>query len=62
MDFVILRSLFSFQFQIRTLELLRSRFDSIPGAFNACLIPEDKSEKTKRKGLRATFSRKFEQV
>ncbi|RYR49519.1 hypothetical protein Ahy_A07g036037 isoform A [Arachis hypogaea] len=48
--------------EIRTLELLRSRFESIPGAFNACLIPVEKSEKTKRKSLWATFFRKFEQV
>ncbi|KAJ7949088.1 Callose synthase [Quillaja saponaria] len=48
--------------EIRTLELLRSRFDSLPGAFNARLIPLEKSEKTKRKGLKATFSRKFDKV
>jgi hypothetical protein len=44
------------------LELLRSRFDSIPGAFNARLIPWDQAEKKKKKGLKATFSRKFDQV
>ncbi|TKY49513.1 Callose synthase 2 [Spatholobus suberectus] len=48
--------------EIRTLELLRSRFDSIPGAFNACLIPTEQTEKKKSKGLKATFSRKFDQV
>jgi callose synthase len=48
--------------EIRTLELLRSRFDSIPGAFNARLIPWDQAEKKKKKGLKATFSRKFDQV
>ncbi|XP_058723122.1 callose synthase 1-like [Vicia villosa] len=48
--------------EIRTLELLRSRFDSIPGAFNARLIPLDQTEKKKKKGLKATFSRKFDQV
>lgn len=47
-------------FQIRTLGMLRSRFESLPGAFNACLIPEDKNEPAqKKKGLKATFSQKF---
>lgn len=49
-------------FQIRTLELLRSRFETLPRAFNATLIPEEKSENTKKKGLKATFSRKFDKV
>ncbi|KAI4323334.1 hypothetical protein L6164_022949 [Bauhinia variegata] len=48
--------------EIRNLELLRSRFDSLPGAFNACLIPSKENEKTKKKGLKARFFRKFEQV
>ncbi|KAG5015805.1 hypothetical protein JHK85_021941 [Glycine max] len=48
--------------EIRTLELLRSRFDSIPGAFNACLIPTEQTEKKKKRGLKATFSRRFDQV
>ncbi|KAK7323905.1 hypothetical protein VNO77_27407 [Canavalia gladiata] len=48
--------------EIRTLELLRSRFESIPGAFNACLIPTDQTEKNKKKGLMATFSRRYDQV
>ncbi|KAK7401550.1 hypothetical protein VNO78_13118 [Psophocarpus tetragonolobus] len=49
--------------EIRTLELLRSRFDSIPGAFNARLIPTEQTEKKKRRGfLKAAFSRKFDQV
>lgn len=42
--------------------MLRSRFRSLPGAFNTCLIPEEKDETVKRKGLKATFSRKFELV
>ncbi|KAL0287337.1 UNVERIFIED_CONTAM: Callose synthase 3 [Sesamum angustifolium] len=46
--------------EIRTLGMLRSRFQSLPGAFNACLIPEEKNEMVKKKGLKATFSRKFE--
>ncbi|KAK7243498.1 hypothetical protein RIF29_38296 [Crotalaria pallida] len=48
--------------EIRTLELLRSRFESIPGAFNDRLIPVDKSDKPRKKGLLAKFSRKFDQV
>ncbi|KAG5566203.1 hypothetical protein RHGRI_001966 [Rhododendron griersonianum] len=46
---------------IRTLGMLRSRFQSLPGAFNACLIPEEKSEPAKKKGLKASlsFSRNF---
>ncbi|XP_058227891.1 callose synthase 3 [Rhododendron vialii] len=47
--------------EIRTLGMLRSRFESLPGAFNACLIPEEKSEPAKKKGLKASlsFSRNF---
>lgn len=41
--------------QIRTLGMLRSRFESLPVAFNERLIPSDAN---KRKGLRAAFSRK----
>ncbi|KAJ8748765.1 hypothetical protein K2173_011320 [Erythroxylum novogranatense] len=48
--------------EIRTLGMLRSRFDSLPGAFNECLIPPEKSEKIKRKGLKATFSKKNSEV
>lgn len=48
-------------FQIRTLGMLRSRFQSIPGAFNACLIPSENIER-KKKGLKATLSRNFEEV
>ncbi|XP_062171456.1 callose synthase 3 [Alnus glutinosa] len=44
--------------EIRTLGMLRSRFQSLPGAFNACLIPEEKNE-PKKKGIKATLSRKF---
>lgn len=48
--------------EIRTLVLLRSRFQSLPGAFNACLIPVERNEKTKKKGLKATFSRTFDEI
>ncbi|KAM7277956.1 hypothetical protein ACFE04_005090 [Oxalis oulophora] len=47
--------------EIRTLGMLRSRFESLPGAFNACLIPEEKSE-PKKKGLRATLTRNYDQI
>ncbi|PQM43269.1 hypothetical protein Pyn_19559 [Prunus yedoensis var. nudiflora] len=47
--------------EIRTLGMLRSRFESLPGAFNNYLIPVEKNEQTKKKGiLKATFSRKFD--
>ncbi|KAJ0019964.1 hypothetical protein Pint_31297 [Pistacia integerrima] len=47
--------------EIQTLGMLRSCFESLPGAFNACLIPEERSEPEK-KGLRATFSGNFAQI
>ncbi|KAL5708603.1 Callose synthase 5 [Ranunculus cassubicifolius] len=43
--------------EIRTLGMLRSRFQSLPGAFNSCLIPSDKS---RRKGF--SFARRFAEV
>ncbi|KAK2977668.1 hypothetical protein RJ640_015665 [Escallonia rubra] len=47
---------------IRTLGMLRSRFQSLPGAFNFRLIPEEKSEPVKKKGLKATLSRNFAEI
>ncbi|KAF4374958.1 hypothetical protein G4B88_004709 [Cannabis sativa] len=47
--------------EIRTLGMLRSRFESLPGAFNARLVPVEKNE-PKKKGLRATLSRKFAEI
>ncbi|RLN07693.1 callose synthase 3-like [Panicum miliaceum] len=41
--------------EIRTLGMLRSRFESLPKAFNQCLIPSDTS---KKRGFRAAFSSK----
>lgn len=41
--------------------MLRSRFDSLPGAFNARLIPEERSV-PKKKGIKATLSSKFDRV
>ncbi|XP_047315043.1 callose synthase 2 [Impatiens glandulifera] len=47
--------------EIRTLVLLRSRFQSLPGAINACLIPTEKIEQPK-KGLKATLTGKVYEV
>lgn len=47
--------------EIRTLEMLRSRFQSLPGAFNDRLIPKTE-DKPKKKGLKATLSRKFDEI
>jgi hypothetical protein len=41
--------------EIRTLGMLRSRFESLPKAFNQRLIPSDSN---KRRGIRAAFSSK----
>ena len=46
-------------YQIRTLGMLRSRFESLPKAFNQCLIPSDTS---KKRGFRAAFSSKPSKV
>ncbi|XP_050206090.1 callose synthase 5 [Mercurialis annua] len=43
--------------EIRTLGMLRSRFQSLPGAFNTHLVPSDK---TKKKGF--SFSKRFAEV
>ncbi|XP_050944379.1 callose synthase 1 isoform X4 [Cucumis melo] len=48
--------------EIRTLGMLRSRFLSLPGAFNACLIPVEKKDHTRKKGLMANFGRKFDEI
>ncbi|PKA65497.1 Callose synthase 4 [Apostasia shenzhenica] len=45
--------------EIRTLGMLRSRFHSLPGAFNACLVP---SEKGKKQGSKRTETAKFAQL
>ncbi|KAJ4776414.1 glucan synthase-like 3 [Rhynchospora pubera] len=39
--------------EIRTLGMLRSRFQSLPGAFNARLVPVEKSDAGKRRWIRA---------
>ncbi|XP_020584055.1 callose synthase 3 [Phalaenopsis equestris] len=48
--------------EIRTLGMLRSRFLTLPGAFNARLIPVDKSDSTAKKGLKASLSRRFAKI
>ncbi|KOM42654.1 hypothetical protein LR48_Vigan05g025800 [Vigna angularis] len=46
--------------EIRTLGMLRSRFDSLPSAFNVCLIPpSSKRGKKKRKGLLSNIFQKL---
>ncbi|GLU19453.1 hypothetical protein SLE2022_357040 [Rubroshorea leprosula] len=47
--------------EIRTLGMLRSRFQSLPGAFNYRLIPADDRKKNK-KGVWGFFSRSFPEV
>ncbi|GKV12590.1 hypothetical protein SLEP1_g23715 [Rubroshorea leprosula] len=46
--------------EIRTLGMLRSRFQSLPGAFNSCLIPAEKGDV--KKGILGFFSRSFPEV
>ncbi|KAF3440590.1 hypothetical protein FNV43_RR18874 [Rhamnella rubrinervis] len=43
--------------EVRTLGMLRSRFQSLPGAFNTYLVPSDKSQK---RGF--TFSKRFAEI
>nr|XP_023892902.1 callose synthase 2-like isoform X4 [Quercus suber] len=47
--------------EIQTLAMLRSRFQSLPGAFIACLIPVEINQKSKV-GTNDTFSYKFEEI
>ncbi|KAJ4811740.1 Glucan synthase-like protein [Rhynchospora pubera] len=47
--------------EIRTLGMLRSRFQSLPSAFNARLVPKENTN-SRKKGLRASISRKFAQM
>ncbi|XP_014524468.1 callose synthase 5 [Vigna radiata var. radiata] len=43
--------------EIRTLTMLRSRFQSLPGAFNAYLVPTDKKQKKK-----FSLSKRFDEI
>ncbi|GJV87217.1 callose synthase 3, partial [Tanacetum coccineum] len=47
---------------IRTLGMLRSRFQSLPGAFNCCLVPPEKRDQVKKKGIKATLSRHYDRL
>ncbi|KAI3421638.1 uncharacterized protein J3R85_011988 [Psidium guajava] len=47
--------------EIRTLGMLRSRFESLPAVFNDCLIPQEKAV-PKKKGLKATLSRSYTKI
>ncbi|OAY73984.1 Callose synthase 3, partial [Ananas comosus] len=42
--------------EIRTLGMLRSRFQSLPGAFNARLVPVEKPDEKQKKGLKGFFA------
>ncbi|KAK4760051.1 hypothetical protein SAY87_023182 [Trapa incisa] len=48
--------------EIRTLQMLRSRFLSLPDAFNACLVPVEKVEALKRKSLKEKYFGKFKEI
>jgi len=48
--------------EIRTLGMLRSRFDSIPLAFNSCLIPVETSDAKRKKGLRSYLHNRFKEM
>uniref|UniRef100_M8CWL7 1,3-beta-glucan synthase n=1 Tax=Aegilops tauschii TaxID=37682 RepID=M8CWL7_AEGTA len=47
---------------IRTLGMLRSRFDSIPLAVNDCLVPVETSDARRKKGLRSNFKNRFKEM
>ncbi|KAL6645417.1 hypothetical protein ACP70R_017025 [Stipagrostis hirtigluma subsp. patula] len=48
--------------EIRTLGMLRSRFDLIPLAFNACLIPVETSDAKRKKGLKSYLQSRFKEM
>ncbi|CAL5059049.1 unnamed protein product [Urochloa decumbens] len=48
--------------EIRTLGMLRSRFDSIPLAINSCLIPVETSDAKRRKGLKSYLHSRFKEM
>ncbi|CAK9310309.1 unnamed protein product [Citrullus colocynthis] len=48
--------------EIQTLGMLRSRFLSLPGAFNVCLMPEEKTNHIRKKGLMVNLGRKFDEI
>jgi callose synthase len=48
--------------QIRTLGMLRSRFDSIPLAVHDCLVPAETSDGRRKKGLKSNLQKRFKEV
>ncbi|CAN6237754.1 unnamed protein product [Urochloa humidicola] len=48
--------------EIRTIGMLRSRFDSIPLAINSCLIPVETSDAKRRKGLKSYLHSRFKEM
>ncbi|RCV46752.1 hypothetical protein SEVIR_9G560600v4 [Setaria viridis] len=48
--------------EIRTLGMLRSRFDSIPLAINSCLIPVETSDAKRKKGLKSYLHNRFKEM
>ncbi|XP_047089291.1 callose synthase 3-like [Lolium rigidum] len=48
--------------EIRTLEMLRSRFDSIPLAVHDCLVPAETSGGRRKKGLKSNLQKRFKEM
>ncbi|OEL22051.1 Callose synthase 4 [Dichanthelium oligosanthes] len=48
--------------EIRTLGMLRSRFDSIPLAINSCLIPVETSDAKRKRGLKSYLHNRFKEM
>ncbi|KAM0886388.1 hypothetical protein ACQ4PT_029729 [Festuca glaucescens] len=47
---------------IRTLGMLRSRFDSIPLAVHDCLVPAETSDGRRKKGLKSNLQKRFKEM
>ncbi|CAM0870224.1 unnamed protein product [Alopecurus aequalis] len=48
--------------EIRTLGMLRSRFDSIPLALNDCLVPAETSDPRRKKSLKSNLHTRFKEM
>uniref|UniRef100_A0ACD5WG59 Uncharacterized protein n=2 Tax=Avena sativa TaxID=4498 RepID=A0ACD5WG59_AVESA len=48
--------------EIRTLGMLRSRFDSIPLAVHDCLVPSETSDARRKKGLKSNLQKRFKEM
>ncbi|KAM0872122.1 hypothetical protein ACQ4PT_038938 [Festuca glaucescens] len=48
--------------EIRTLGMLRSRFDSIPLAVHDCLVPAETSDGRRKKGLKSNLQKRFKEM